>query len=165
MNQMTKVSAAIVLAGAMLTVGIARAEAANQPSITNGDSVIIKLTIQIPEDHMVIPERVSEYTHGRQELFPALEAALEGKRVGDQAHLDLDPDHAFGPYDPDKRLTVARNELPKDAKLGDVGNTPDGLAFTIVDLSEGSGIVDFNHPLAGKRVVLNVIVMDIKPRL
>ncbi|GKS59270.1 hypothetical protein YTPLAS18_27970 [Nitrospira sp.] len=155
--------ATIMLAWGMIAMGIPRADAATEPTIANGASVVIKMTIQIPEDHMMIPEQLSEYTHGHQELFPALEEALEGKRVGDKAQLDLNAEQAFGPYDPAKRFTISRSELPSDAKIGDVGETPEGHLYTIVDLADAAAILDFNHPLAGKRIVLNVTVVKVDP--
>lgn len=163
MNNTMRTLTTVTLAWAMIAVGTVRADAATEPKIANGASVVIKMTIQIPEDHMMIPEQLSEYTHGHQELFPALEQALEGKQVGDQAHLDLKPDQAFGPYDPAKRFTVSRNEVPPNAKIGNVGKTPEGHLYTIVDLTEEGAILDFNHPLAGKRIVLNVTVVKVNP--
>ncbi len=137
--------------------------AASQP-IDNGADVVIKVTIQVPEDRMVIPERVSEYTHGRQQLLPALEEALMGKRAGERAHLDLEAERAFGPYDTSKKVSVPRAQVPSDAQVGDLAKTPEGIPFTVVELSDGSAVIDFNHPLAGKRVVLDVTVMQVRPR-
>lgn len=155
----------LLLFACVATVGVASAASTDSPPITSGADVTIAVTIQLPEEkRTVLAERMSRYVQGSHEVLPALEEALDGKRAGDQAHLDLDPEHAFGPYDATKKVAIAREHVPPDARIGDVGKTPEGAFYTVLQISDREAVVDFNHPLAGKRVVMDVTVIRVRPQ-
>ena len=134
------------------------------PSIKEGSKVTLQMTITLPNDHLIIPPHTSEYTHGAQQLLPGLEQALVGLHPGDKKRVELDADHAFGQYDTGKKTTVPRAQLPQTIARGDMATTAEGRPFTVVSLSDDSAVVDFNHPLAGKDIVLDVVVLNVKPR-
>ncbi len=135
------------------------------PSIEEGSTVTLHMTITVPNDHLIIPPHTSEYTHGAKQLLPGLEQALAGLHPGDKKRVELDADHAFGQYDAGKKTTVPRTQLPKTIAQGDIATTPEGRPFTIVSLSDESAVIDFNHPLAGKHIVLDVVVLNVKPKV
>ncbi len=135
------------------------------PSIEEGSKVTLQMTITVPNDHLIIPPHTSEYTHGAKQLLPGLEQALAGLHQGDKKRVELDADHAFGQYDAGKKTTVPRAQLPKTVAQGDIATTPEGRPFTIVSLSDESAVIDFNHPLAGKHIVLDVVVLNVKPKV
>ena len=134
------------------------------PSIEEGSTVTLQMTITLPNDHVMIPPHTSEYTHGAKQLLPGLEQALAGLHSGDTRRVELDADHAFGQYDAGKKMTVARAQLPQTIARGDMATTAEGRPFTVVSLSDDSAVVDFNHPLAGKDIVLDVVVLHVTPR-
>ncbi|MCW5797535.1 MAG: Peptidyl-prolyl cis-trans isomerase [Nitrospira sp.] len=134
------------------------------PTIEEGSKVTLQMTITLPNDHLVIPPHTSEYTHGTKQLIPGLEQALTGLRPGDSRRIELDADHAFGQYDAGKKMTVPRAQLPQTIARGDMATTAEGRPFTVVSLSDESAVVDFNHPLAGKHIVLDIVVLNVKPR-
>lgn len=140
-----------------------RAEPLTAP-ITDGAKVTIEMTISVPEEHVVIPNHKSEYIHGARQLIPGLENALTGMHAGEKKRVELDADHAFGPYDASKKTSVPRGQLPEKIRVGDITTTSEGKPFTVVALSDGSAVIDFNHPLAGKQIVLDVRVLDVKPK-
>jgi FKBP-type peptidyl-prolyl cis-trans isomerases 2 len=130
--------------------------------ITDGSKVTLEMTITVPNEHLVIPPHKSEYTHGARELIPGLEHALVGMHAGEKKRVELDADHAFGQYDAQKKMTVPRGQLPETIQVGDVGSTSENQPFTVLSLSNDSAVIDFNHPLAGKLIVLDVRVLDVK---
>lgn len=159
----------VALTSLMILLGIAfliRPVLAQQGAATieEGSRVTLQMTITLPHDHVVIPPHTSEYTHGAKQLLPGLEQALMGLHPGDTRRVELDADHAFGRYDAAKQVTVPRAELPHTIARGDMATTAEGRPFTVVSLSDHSAVVDFNHPLAGKHIVLDVVVLTIKPR-
>lgn len=136
----------------------------NPPPIEEGSKVTLDMTINVPTDHLIIPLQTSEYTHGTQQLIPGLEQALVGLHAGEKKRVELDADHAFGQYDINKKTTIARARLPQDIAPGAITTTPEGRPFTVVSLTDDSAVIDFNHPLAGKAIVLDVVVLHVKPR-
>lgn len=141
-----------------------KAETSTPPIITEGAKVTIEMTISVPEERVMIPNHKSEYVHGAQQLIPGLENALTGMHAGEKKRVELDAAHAFGPYNADKKTSVPRNQLPDKIRVGDITTTTEGKPFTVVELSEGTAVIDFNHPLAGKQIVLDVRVLDVKPK-
>lgn len=130
--------------------------------IKEGAKVTLEMTITVPNEHLIIPPHKSEYTHGARELIPGLEHALVGMHAGEEKRVELDADHAFGQYDAQKKMTVPRSQLPQTIQVGDIGSTSEGQPFTVVSLLSDSAVIDFNHPLAGKLIVLDVRVLDVK---
>lgn len=134
------------------------------PAIQEGSTVILEMTISVPDDHFVMPPHTSQYTHGAKQLIPGLEQALVGLHEGEKKRVELDSDHAFGPYDASKKTSIPRAQLPQTITAGEIAKTSDGQPFTVIALADDSAVIDFNHPLAGKQIVLDVVVLKVKPR-
>ena len=134
------------------------------PLIEDGSKVTLEMTISVPNDHLIIPSHTSEYVHGAKQLIPGLEQALVGMHAGDKKRVELDADHAFGQYDANKKAIVPRTQLPQTIAAGEIFATPEGRPFTVLSLAEDSAVIDFNHPLAGKQLVLDVRVLTVKPK-
>jgi FKBP-type peptidyl-prolyl cis-trans isomerase 2 len=140
-----------------------KAQTASEP-ITEGSNVTLEMTITVPDERLVIPNHKSQYTHGSQQLIPGLEEALVGMRAGEKKHVELDATRAFGPYDAAKKVSVERSQLPDKIQVGEITTTAEGKPFTVVALSDKQAVIDFNHPLAGKNIVLDVHVLNVKPK-
>jgi FKBP-type peptidyl-prolyl cis-trans isomerase 2 len=162
MSKLSVLSVA-ALAAALMVSGPIQAQTSSPP-IEEGAKVTLEMTISVPNDHLIIPPHTSEYTHGAKELIPGLEQALVGLHVGEKKRVELDADHAFGQYDASKKTTIPRAQLPQTITAGEITTTPEGRPFTVVSLADDSAVIDFNHPLAGKQIVLDVVVLKVKPR-
>jgi len=132
------------------------------PPIALGDKVTINFNLMVPETRFAIKDNVSEYVPGDHQLVPGLERQLMGLKAGEQKHVELAPEEGFGTYQPDRRMSVSRDRVPQDAKVGDVYKTEHGQPFMVQELSDQKALVDFNHPLAGKRVVFDVQVLKVE---
>ena len=111
-------------------------------------------------------------TLGNTELSEAIEARLIGLAEGDHVTLSLEPGEAFGPRNPQMLQWVARSLLDK---FGDVGASyqmgevvefpgPEGqgrYAGAVREVTDDSVLFDFNHPLAGRAVSLEVKVIGV----
>lgn len=163
MSRLSVLCLAAAFLGSTILSGPLHAQS-NPPLIEDGSKVTLEMTISVPTDRLIIPPHKSEYTHGAKELIPGLEQALTGLHEGDKKRIELDADHAFGQYDASKKTTIPRAQLPQNITTGEVTSTPDGRPFTVVSLADDSAVIDFNHPLAGKQIVLDVVVLAVKPR-
>jgi FKBP-type peptidyl-prolyl cis-trans isomerase 2 len=114
-----------------------------------------------------------EYTHGAEEIAPALERALAGKQAGDKVRVTLAPEDAFGTVDPGLIVSVPRSEIPSELPLSvgehlpvELEGTPEDLAdeeveFRIVEVGEDEVVLDANHPLAGETVTFALEVVSV----
>ena len=96
------------------------------------------------------------YLHGGYGgIFDRIEEELQGKAVGDELEVKLEPEDAFGEYDADLVAIEPRQLFPENIEVGmqfergaEDGESEDGL-FTITDIADDKVVVDGNHPLAG----------------
>ena len=100
-----------------------------------------------------------EYLHGGfGGIFPKAEEQLEGKDVGDEMAITLEPMDAFGEYEADLLRAEPRDRFPTVIEVGMrfegvPGDRDDeALIYTITDITAETVVVDGNHPLAGERL-------------
>jgi len=107
------------------------------------------------------------YLHGQNNIIPGLEAALEGKAIGDEFDVTIEPAEGYGDYN-EEILQV----MPKEAFQG-VETIEPGMVFTAqtqngpvqlaVTKIEGEQVtVDPNHPLAGKTLNFTGSVIEVR---
>jgi FKBP-type peptidyl-prolyl cis-trans isomerase 2 len=136
--------------------------AENEPIIQDGSVVLMEFTITVPESRLMIPKNVSQFTPGHHEMLPNLEKALTGMKKGDEKRVDLSSDDAFGPYDETKKGVISAESLPPDTKPGTILTTEEGVPFVVTELSGPVASVDFNHPLAGKHLIIDVKILNVE---
>ncbi|MGI4812469.1 MAG: FKBP-type peptidyl-prolyl cis-trans isomerase [Janthinobacterium lividum] len=110
------------------------------------------------------------YLHGGYDgTFPRIEEALDGKETGYQTSVQLEPDDAFGEYDPDLVKIEPRERFPEPIEVGmQFEGTPDDeddedlLVYTVTDLAEDKVVLDGNHPLAGMALRFALTVAEVR---
>jgi FKBP-type peptidyl-prolyl cis-trans isomerase SlyD len=106
------------------------------------------------------------YLHGAGNIVPGLEAALDGKAVGDVIAATLSPAEGYGPRDENQIRNVPLRKLPDGkAKVGMRYRiqTEDGQMVALVTAVRGDyATIDANHPLAGKTLHFDVEVVAIR---
>ena len=100
-----------------------------------------------------------EFFYGGDDLLPKLEEALAGQTTGFATELHLEPEHAFGDYDPALVCFESREVFPEHLEEGmQFDGLPEGAAtpgmpreavYTITEIYPDHVVLDGNHPLAG----------------
>lgn len=112
------------------------------------------------------------YLHGDYEnTLPKIEEALEGKESGYETLIQVEPEDAFGEYDPDMVKIESRDQLPTPLEVGmQFEGTPDGsesdessIIFTVTEIADDKVVLDGNHPLAGIALRFALRVGDVRP--
>lgn len=110
-----------------------------------------------------------EFFFGGDDLLPKVEEALTGQQAGFEAHLHLEPEHAFGDYAPELVCFESRALFPEELQPGmqfeglpegaATEDMPEGLIYTVTEVYPEHVVLDANHPLAGLalRIALKVI--------
>jgi FKBP-type peptidyl-prolyl cis-trans isomerase 2 len=129
--------------------------------VVEGSKVTIEYRITLP-DHTVIPPETAKYVQGKHEIPPAVEDAVTGMTAGEETRVDLSVDQAFGPYDESKRVVVERKLLPPDVYAGMVLELADGQPVRVAAVSGTVVVLDFNHPLAGLPLTLDVKILNVE---
>jgi FKBP-type peptidyl-prolyl cis-trans isomerase SlyD len=96
-----------------------------------------------------------------------LESELRGRRAGDELTVTVAPEDAYGARDPTAVQRVPIKHLVRPGKLA-VGkvvavNTSVGpRRATVLKVGRFNVDVDLNHPLAGKTLIFDVKVLDVR---
>jgi FKBP-type peptidyl-prolyl cis-trans isomerase SlyD len=107
------------------------------------------------------------YLHGGYDnIFPKIEAALEGQAVGFAADIALDAADAFGEFDATLIQTIAKKDFPPGVKVGGQlrGHDAQGReqVYTVVKIKGDAVHLDGNHALAGKALRFKLKVTDVR---
>ena len=109
-----------------------------------------------------------EFTVGDEEVKDIFTRMVVGLEEGDSRTVILSPENAFGPYNPDFVVEVARSKFPPDAPLEkgvrmEVQSDPTGtpVEVRVIDVTPQAVTLDGNHPLAGKEITLTMQLLEI----
>ena len=123
------------------------------------------------------PDSPMVYLHGGYEgTFPKIETLLDGQDIGYEATIQLEPNEAFGEYDPELLKIEPRTRFPEPLEVGmqfegvpdaeEDANTDDTddepLIYTVTDVADNQVVLDGNHPLAGMALRFWVQVEDVR---
>ncbi len=114
-----------------------------------------------------------EFFYGGDDLLAKVEEALAGEEEGFETTLHLEPEHAFGEYDPELVFFEPRDIFPEgvvDAGMQFEGPPPgaktEGMSadaiYTVTEVYPGHVVLDGNHPLAGIALRLDLVVRDVR---
>ena len=109
----------------------------------------------------------SVYLHGGYDnIFPKVEAALEGHEPGYQVTLTLLPEDGFGQREESLLRTIPKSEFPPGVKVGGhlqgVNDAGAEQVYYVLKIKGDTVYLDGNHPLAGKELRVSLKVMDVR---
>ncbi len=109
-----------------------------------------------------------DFVMGDGTLEARIEQHLLGMTVGTDQSLSLSPDQAYGQPEDERLQRLSRDAFPADLALAE-GRL---ISFTLPDGNETLGLIeaigdtevliDFNHPLAGKPILLRVKILAVE---
>lgn len=133
------------------------------------------------------PDTVMVYLHGGYSgTFPKIESLLDGKDVGFETTVQLEPHDAFGEYDPNLLKIEPRERFPEPLEIGmqfegipeelspdeildadeddddEDDEETDTLIYTVTELADKQVVLDGNHPLAGMALRFWLQVEDVR---
>jgi FKBP-type peptidyl-prolyl cis-trans isomerase SlyD len=130
---------------------------------------VVSLTVEMHDAQGALLHASDEpltYLHGGYgELLDALEQALEGKGPGDEVRLQLEPEEAFGDYDPELLRVEPAERYGKGIEAGmQVEESLDGESriYTVTDVAGGKVVLDGNHTLAGMALRFFLKVLSVR---
>ena len=113
-----------------------------------------------------------EFFVGGEDLLAKVEEALVGQTTGFATTLHLEPEHAFGEYDPQLVFFESREIFPENVEPGmqfegppEGATTPDlppDAVYTVTEVYPEHVVLDGNHPLAGIGLRLSLVVRDVR---
>ncbi len=109
-----------------------------------------------------------EFTLGQGQLIPGFEKGLLDMKINEKKTVNIPKEEAYGEPRTELVQEVEKSQLPEEIKpevgMGLVSKTPDGQEMNLVvsEVKEDTIVVDGNHPLAGKDLIFDLEVVEIK---
>ena len=90
--------------------------------------------------------------------------------AGYETLIQLEPQDAFGEYDPELVKVEERSRFPEPLEVGmqfegtpeDGDDDIDSLIYTVTDVAEDKVVLDGNHPLAGMALRFALSVQEVR---
>jgi FKBP-type peptidyl-prolyl cis-trans isomerase SlyD len=136
---------------------------------------VVSLTWRLEDTQAQLIDELAEpmeFLVGGEDLLTKVEEALIGQEIGFEATLHLEPENAFGDYDPQLVCFEDRSLFPEHIEEGmqfdglPEGATTTGMppeaVYAITEIYPSHVVLDGNHPLAGIALVLALKVLDVR---
>jgi len=135
-------------------------------AVVPGKVVSLRYTVTLPDGQVVhsnVDGHPIKYKQGDGRLLPALEAALEGLVAGDEKSVTLPPEDTY-PVDDAAFQEVPLDQVPEDVRQVGAVFRPVGSrgSIRVAEINEGTALLDFNHPLAGKTLTYDVTILSVE---
>jgi peptidylprolyl isomerase len=138
--------------------------------IQNGDTVKVHYTGRL-EDGTVFDSSMVEgrdpltATLGQGQLISGFESGLIDMSVGDTKEVQIDPSDAYGEYLPNMEQEVPLENMPGEVSAGmqlQAQTEMGPIILTVKEVKESTVVLDANHPLAGKKLIFDLEVLEIQ---
>lgn len=139
--------------------------------------IFLRLTIRsVDDDNSVFFSNENdssapiEITPGTGQIFPKVDKILSSMTIGDRKTVTLTKEEAFGDYSAEAIKKVPLENLPKELQNPGIQvstQLDDGQSIqgTVLEITPEHAVIDFNHPLAGKDISVEVVIVEEKPNL
>lgn len=137
--------------------------------LVEADTVIsVNCKLYDAQNNPITEEVVFDYLHGGYgDILEKLEEALSGKSLGHKAVVPLEPEDAFGQYDPELLRVAGRDQFEPDIAEGmffveEGEDDQEERLYSITDVTDEAVVMDANHPLAGMALRFELTVIAIR---
>jgi FKBP-type peptidyl-prolyl cis-trans isomerase SlyD len=131
----------------------------------------VSLTYTISDEKGEILERIDlpiNYIQGRDsQVIEKIEKKLEGCQQGDEVSVTLSPEEGFGEYQEELTFTDDIDNVPTQfhhigAEVEFKNDHGETKVFHVIKMEDGKLTVDGNHPFAGKAIIYNITVNEVR---
>ena len=109
-----------------------------------------------------------EFVVGTGQAIPGFDAAVDGLGVGERRRVEIEPEDAYGPHRDGLVARIPREtaQFPTEPQVGAnfIMPLPDGqqLEVVVTEVTDTHITIDGNHPLAGRKLIFDVELVEIK---
>ena len=137
--------------------------------------VVIEYSLRLDDGPFVKGDKTPasmNFIAGYAQVLPALEKGLIGLEQGARTELKIPAAQAFGEHDDELVRTLDLGSFPsgrglEPGKWAMAKNEATGAyySYLVVDKTDSTITVDYNHPLAGKDLYYDITILLVRPAL
>jgi FKBP-type peptidyl-prolyl cis-trans isomerase 2 len=138
--------------------------------VKNGDTVVVNYTGKF-EDGKIFDTSIREGREplkveiGSNQVIPGFELGLMDMLVGEKKTVEIEAADGYGEYRSEMVFEIPKSQFPDGVKKDDVLSAQSAMGpvqVTVVEVLEETIKIDANHPLAGKKLIFDLEVVDIQ---
>ena len=134
----------------------------NNDMVRDGAKVTVRYQITLRDNLTTTYSDTEQFVQGQHIIPTTLEQRIAGMQPGEARTFPLSPEEGFGPYDETRITTIRTAALPLDAREGDIVHDDEGRTAMIVRILPETTVLDLNHPLAGKPLIVTLQIVTIE---
>jgi len=135
-----------------------------------GDTVKVHFTGRLENDEVFDTSKDDQpfiFTIGTVKVIPGFEKGIVGMEVGETKTVIIPPEEAYGPRYEELVLDFKKNAFSNNItfivgeqlKIRQKGGDP--IKVTVADMDDDTVTFDGNHPLAGKTLIFDILLVAI----
>ncbi len=146
-------------------------ETSTSVRVGEGDTISIHYTGRLDDGTVFISTENKEpftFTQGQGEIVAVVQKAVVGMALGESKIIHVSEEEAYGAYHPDLAVQVDRAEFDKRGITPEIGlefgmdqANGESLPVRVTEISDSSVTLDANHPLAGRPITFDLLLVDI----
>jgi len=108
------------------------------------------------------------FTVGGDDIIPGFGDATIGMSVGETKTISIEPEQAYGPYKENLIIDMPTQYFPEDIspekglQLNIVDENDQEVPVEITEVRDDYIRLDANHPLAGKKLIFDIELLEIE---
>ena len=130
--------------------------------VRDGAKVTVRFQITLRDTPTTTYSDTEQFVQGQHIIPPAIEQQVAGMQPGEAKTFPLSAEEGYGPYDETRTTTIQTADLPLDALEGDIVNDYEGRPAVIVRIFPETTVLDLNHPLASKPLIVTLQIVTIE---
>ena len=138
--------------------------------VKNGDNVKVHYTGKLVNGEKFdssAGREPLEFTVGAGMMIKGFDDAMPGMALGEKKTINIAPEDAYGPRNPEAMIEFPKEQIPADMKLepgmpltlSDQAGNP--VPVIVVEVKDEVIVLDANHFLAGQELVFDIELVEI----
>lgn len=136
--------------------------AGGEAAVEDGAKVTVRFHISPQDNPATSYSNTEQFVQGQHTVPPGIEERMAGMHLGEVKTFPLSAEEGFGPRDERKLQIIPSIDLPHEAKEGDTLVDDAGTTAKIIWILPGKALIDLNHPLAGRPLIVTLQVVTIE---
>ena len=134
----------------------------NEEAVQDGAKVTVRFEITPGDSPTTTYSDIEQFVQGQHTVPLGIEQQVAGMHPGETKTFPLSAEEGFGPYDETKIQTIPPADLPFEAREGDTIADSAGRTARIVRILPEKALLDLNHPLAGKPLLVSLQIVTVE---
>ncbi len=134
-------------------------------TVESGDTIKVEYIGKFPDTGEVFDKSEGrgplEFTVGAGQMIKGFDAGVLGMKLNEEKTVTIPPEDAYGTLDSGQKIEVPVASIGGEVSVGSKVTANTGQEGTVIEIKDGTAVVEFIHPLAGKTLEFWIKVIEL----